>query len=126
MHSRQGLGQPFIVTRQPTTTCHPAERAVNDPAAWQQNEPFVRLGQLDDFQLDALRCGGLGGILARIALVNERYLDRLARYALHLFGQRTDVGAFLSVGGRDVQGQQVAQRMTAICVLLPFLCLAPS
>ena len=70
-----GLRQSLVVADEAAEARGPGERALNDPAPGQQDEALPGLGQLDDLELDAVLGGGLGGLLAAIALVGEGDLD---------------------------------------------------
>jgi hypothetical protein len=61
-------------------------------------------------QLDAVRLGRFGRLLARVALVDERQLDVVARHVLDLMGQRRHPGPLLLVGGRAAGREQVGNR----------------
>ena len=66
---------------------------------------------LDDLQPDAMLLRGFGGVLSGIALVDIGQFHALARHLLHLFGQRSDLGAISLIGRRHLQRQQVPQRI---------------
>ena len=53
----------------------------------------------------------LGGSLTGIALIDTGQIDALAGRVLDGFGQGRDSRAIISAGGRDVQRQQVAERV---------------
>ena len=79
MESGEGLRQPLIVTCQAAEARHPSKGAFHHPAARQQHEAPLGVGQLDDLQPDALLLGG-GAAGDRGALtgstVNRRAADR--------------------------------------------------
>jgi hypothetical protein len=54
----------------------------------------------DDLQSNALLLRRLGGVLARIALVDEGDLHVLSADLLHFIRQGGDLGSFLLVGRR--------------------------
>ncbi len=66
---------------------------------------------LDDDEVDAVPLGLGLGILARVALANIGDLDALAGGRLHGGGEALDLGAVLCVGRRDVQRQEMPQRI---------------
>jgi len=85
------------------------------------------LWQLDDLQLDAKRRLG-GGLLAGISLVDGGERDAITSPRVHGRRQRADLGPVLLVRRRDVQGQQVAQRVDGGMKLrpsLPFVAVVP-
>src|SRR5471032_3112589 len=73
----QRFGQPFIVPRQSAESRCPGETSFNYPAPRQQDKAMLRLGELDDFQTDAVLLGRLRGVWSRVALVDERHFDVL-------------------------------------------------
>lgn len=97
MKPRQCLGQAFVISREPAKAVQPAEAALHHPTAWQQHEGFFRLGQLDHVQLNAFIKRRLRGFLARISLIGERYLDRLARGSLDLTSEFPGLRSLLLV-----------------------------
>ena len=50
MQAFERLGQTFVVTREAAETGQPGERALDDPAARQQDEAAFGLRQFDDLQ----------------------------------------------------------------------------
>ena len=70
--------------------------------------------------------GGLGRLLAGVALIDIGEIDGVAGGGLHGLGQPPDLGAVVGVGGRDVQRQEVAQRVDRQWTFEPLLRLAPS
>ena len=91
--------------------CHLRKNYFHDPAAWQQHEAALGLGQLDHLEPDAARRGRRSGALAGAALVHIGDLDTLAGGVLDLLVEPLDR---LAVGGRrrrHVQGEQMPQRV---------------
>ncbi len=119
MHSRQGLQQPLIIACQPANACHPREALLNDPAARQQHEAAVGFRQCNDLQPDAVGVGVGRWLFPRIALVDERRVDRLAGDGLDLFRHCGDRRAFRFVGGCDDHGQHLVHGSLATGTLLP-------
>ena len=116
-------GEACVVTRQPPEAGQPGETALDHPTAGQQHEPTLGLSQVDDFQLDAVRCCRLGDRLAGVARINPRQLDVVARHRLHLLRQRLDLVSFVLIGGRNDQGEQQAEtvdRRMGFGTLTPF------
>lgn len=111
VQSGQRLRQPLIVARQTPEACCPSETALDDPTTWQQHESFFRFREFDYFQTDAVRPGILRRSFTRIALINKRHFDRLARHLLHGLRQLSNLRAVLLVGWRDQQGKQIAKRV---------------
>lgn len=83
----QHLRQALEVARETAKTCWPGNAALNLPASRQQLEALLRLGQLDQAQLDAGRRRVLLGLLTRVALVGPGDLDRFSSDSLHGFAQ---------------------------------------
>lgn len=110
-HGGQLRGQPLVVASQPTEACGAGEAALHRPAGRQQDEEAVLgLGQRDDFELDAVG-GSRGGLRASAALVDIGQPDGVAGDVLDPRGQHLDLRPILSVGGRDLQRQQMGQRV---------------
>src|SRR2546421_3699329 len=91
------LRQSLIISRQTPEARRPAETALNYPATRQQHKTSFRFREFDHFQTDAVRLSLLRSRLARIALVNESKLDRLASHFLHFSRQLADLCAVLFV-----------------------------
>lgn len=111
----QNVGQPFLITGQPPEAAQPAKVAFDHPPARQQHKAPLDVGQLDDLQRDAVvGCRLLGGLAGR-RLDSRRQLG--------------DLRPVLGVGGRDVQCQQLAQRidrqmdLAALAPLSGILCI---
>ncbi len=102
-------GVSFIVLDQPSTSCGPCEGAFDRPPPGQQHEARPGLGQFDDFKGDAAFLCGFGHLLAGIALVDISERDILASGLLDGLSKATDLGAVIDIGGRDMQGRQMAQ-----------------
>src|ERR1700690_1406331 len=98
----QGFGQALVVACQPPEAVEPAEAALDYPTAGQQHEALLRLGQLDDLQLNAFLTGGLRSRVTRIALVGECKFHRLASDMLDLLAKLLHLCPFLFIGRRDV------------------------
>src|SRR3984885_16203577 len=82
---------------------------LHHPAARQQDEAALGFSVLDHFELDPmLGGGGLGGF-SGVSLIDISKLHLVSGYLLHLFGELLHLSAILLIGGRDVQGKQVAQ-----------------
>ena len=86
MHRPKRHVQPLIVARQTPKASGPSKGAFDHPTTRQQHKAFLRFGQFDHFQPDALLLGGLGGVLARVALIDKGDFDVLACDLLHLRG----------------------------------------
>src|SRR5690349_5699448 len=56
----QGCLQPLVVLGQAPEARGPREAALRDPPPRQKDEPFLRLGHLDDLQVDAVLLRRLG------------------------------------------------------------------
>jgi site-specific DNA recombinase len=91
--------------------CHLRKDYFDDPAARQQDEALLGLGQLDDFEAEAVRGGGLGGLFAGITLVHIGHLHALAGGLLHGCRETADLLTILLVSRGDVGGEQVSERV---------------
>ena len=111
MQSGERFGQSFVVTGQTAEAGRPSETALDHPAARQQDKALLGTGQAHHFQLKAVGVGRLCRLVTGIALVDKGYLDRVTCYVLHLGRQARDLRAILFVCRRDMQGQQIAQRI---------------
>jgi hypothetical protein len=111
MESGQSCRQSFIIPRQAAETGHPAETSLDYPATRKQHKAPLRGRQFDHFELDAMLFGGLSGIFAGIALIDESDFDRFAGLGLNSFRQFGDLCAILFIGGRHAQGQQMSERI---------------
>ncbi len=108
VQARQYFGQTLVVASKPAEARGPGEVALDDPATRQQHKAALGLGQLDDFEPDAMGGGICCGLLAGVALVHIGHLHVLASGLLHGSRQRGDLGTVLFVGRRDEEREQVA------------------
>ncbi|MDB5075414.1 MAG: hypothetical protein JWO42_1593 [Chloroflexi bacterium] len=120
------LGQAFVVLGPPAEARSPGEAAFDHPPVRQEDEAALGLGQLDDFEGDALLLGGFGHVLAGVAQVQKGHVDVVAAHRLNPLRQGCHLGALLLVGLRHRHPQQVALRIDRGVVSEPFLCLWPS
>jgi hypothetical protein len=60
---------------------------------------------------DAVRLGGVGGLLPRVALVDIGRIDALAGRCLNRFGHVSYGSTVIDTGRGDVQRQQMSQRV---------------
>src|SRR5262245_3111482 len=111
MQSTQCFRQSFIITRQAAEACYPTYAALYYPTPGQQDEAFLRRRQLDYFQTNTVCGGSLSGVFTRVALIYISYLDRCASYFLYLGAEFGNLCTVLFIRCRDVQGQQVAERV---------------
>ena len=91
--------------------CHLRTDYVHYPAPGQEHEAALGGWQLDDFQPHAVALGRSRRLVARVALVHEGYLDRVAGDLLNLGGQHLNLRPLLLIGGRDKSSQQLPQRI---------------
>ncbi len=120
MQAFQGLRQAFIVPCESAKPCHPAKRPFDDPPPRQEHKALFGIGQLDDFQADALISGRLFGVSTRVALVNEGDFNHLAGCLLNRLRQLRHLGAVLLISGGHIQRQQVTQRIDRYVRFAPF------
>ncbi len=73
--------------------------------------PRSDLGQLDDLVFDALGFGGVCCLLAAIVLIHMGPGDALSGGFLHDFGRTAHLGTVIRIGGGEVQGEQMAERV---------------
>ena len=104
-------GKSFVVSGEATKTRRPSEASLYHPAAWQQDKAAFGLGMFNNFQLDAVSGSRFFRRLACVTLIHVSQFDIFLRDLLHLPGQFADLGAILLIGWRDVQSQQMAQRI---------------
>jgi hypothetical protein len=104
MNPLRHIGQPLLITRQPSKPPHPADVPFDYPPPRQQHEAAFGLRQRDDLQGHAVIGTG-------IILIDGGDFDRLAGGILHRRYQLADLIAILRGGRRDVQRQQVPQRI---------------
>src|SRR5215208_1760403 len=64
---------------------------------------------LDHFESDAVLCGGLARLLARVSLIDVGQLDVLPGRFLYLRGELLDLLAVVLVGRAHAQSEQVSQ-----------------
>src|SRR5450759_2657292 len=118
--TRQRLWQPFIVASQATKTRHPGKTALHEPTPRQQHETALGMWQLDDLQLHTLLFGLLSRHFARVSLIDKGQFHRVPGDVLHGLSQFAYLGTVLFIGGRDMQRQQMAQRINCQMHLAPF------
>ena len=86
----------------------PCKAALDHPTVRQEDKAMLGLGQLDHFQPDAMRLGGVDSLLTRIALVNVGNFHRLSGHLLHRCALVVDLGPVLGIGRRHVEREQMA------------------
>src|SRR5215216_2050168 len=64
---------------------------------------------LDHFESDAVLCGGLGRLLARVSLIDVGQLDVLPGRFLYLLGELLELLSVVLVGRSDAHSEQVSQ-----------------
>ena len=111
MQAGEGFGEALVISHEPSEAGAPSEGALGDPAARQQHEAALGLGRLHHHEPDAVRRGLRGGRLAGVALVDEGDLHALAGGVLYRRGEAVDLRPVLLVRRRDMQRQQLAQRV---------------
>ncbi|KCX00057.1 hypothetical protein AN652_14370 [Xanthomonas arboricola pv. pruni] len=77
--------------------------------------------KLDHVQLDAFFLGCLRRFFAGIVLIHKRDLDRFTGRVLYLLSKRSDLRALLLICWRDLDGEQVSQRIDRHVHLASFL-----
>ncbi len=90
-----------------------------------RTEPRLASGEFDDLRFDSLREGGLGWLLAGIALVDIGEIDTVTGGGLRGLRQATDLGEVVRVGRRDMQRPEVAQDVDDEVDLRNLLALGP-
>ncbi len=123
MQTFQGFRQAFIVPHQAAKTRRPAKRAFNHPTTRQEHETFLGVGQLDNFQANALFGSRLSRVVTGIALVHKGDFDGLAGRLLNFLRQLRDLCAVLFIGGGHVQRQHMTQgidRHVGLTTFAPF------
>jgi len=109
MEVGEGLGAPLVVFDEPAEAGSPCEGSLDNRSSGQEHEAALGLRQLDDLERDAMFSGRCGGLFSCIALVDKSDLDVLAGFRLNGLGDAADLGAIVSVCGRDMQGQKMAK-----------------
>jgi hypothetical protein len=79
--------QALMIAGEPAKAGCPGKAALDDPAAGQEDEAVFGFWELDDFQLDAVRLSGCGGLVAGVPLVDVGQAHALPSDCLHLRGQ---------------------------------------
>ena len=111
VQTRQRLRPALVVARQAAKTGHPGKAALHDPSTWQQDEASLRLRQADHLQAYALALSSLGGSLTGVALIDKGQFHMLSRHFLHGCGQLAHLIAVLLIGWREMQRQEISQRI---------------
>jgi site-specific DNA recombinase len=91
--------------------CHLRMDYLHHPASRQEDEALLGLGVLDHLQADAAPPRLAGGRLAGVPLIRERHFHRAAGDLLKPRGQLRHLRPLLFVGRRDLQRQQLPQRI---------------
>ncbi|MGF6971883.1 hypothetical protein QFZ94_000310 [Paraburkholderia sp. JPY465] len=107
--SSECLRQALVISRESTKAVQPAEATFHHPATGQQHKALFRFRQLDHLKLDSFIQRCLRGLLAGIALIGKRYLDRLACGLLDRTRKPADLGTLLLVGRRNMHCKQLRQ-----------------
>lgn len=94
--------------RRRTRTAQPKEHSTTQRRG-KRDEAAFGLGELDDFQLEAVSGSRLRGRGARAALVDVGQCDVIARHGFNLGDERSDLDTILFVGGSNPQGEKVTQ-----------------
>jgi len=118
-------GAALVIFDQSSKPRGPSEGTLHHPSSGQENEAALGLGQFDDAEFDAVLSGGGPGGFPGIALIDEGDFDvRLGR-GLNGLGDAADLGAVVGVGGRDMQGQPMPERVDGQMQLRSLLALGP-
>lgn len=123
MKALQHVGQPLLIPGETSESAHPAEIPFHHPAPGQEHKAPLDLGQFDDLERDAVVSGGLAWRLTGVPLVHVGQRHRLPGRLLHGGRQVSDLGLVLVIGGRDMQGEQLTQRINGevdLGALAPF------
>ncbi len=110
MQTGQSAGVSLVVLDQTPTPGCPGKGAFHHPPPGQQHEASFGLWQFDDLQRDVLLFGGLSRRLVGVSLIDVGQCDALLGRLLDGLGETANRGAIIDVGGRDMQGQQMAER----------------
>jgi hypothetical protein len=87
MQANERFGQALVIARQASKASHPSKTALDDPAPRQQHKAALGSGQFDHLKPNAMFFGIRGGLVARVALIHEGDLNRVAGRLLDLGGQ---------------------------------------
>jgi len=106
MTSAQCLVQSLVAAGQASDAAEPAETPLHAPAARRRDETPLGLNVFDHLQADAFGFGGIGGVLADEALVDEGDLHRRVGDLADGLDEIGDLGA-VPRGGNPPQGDRV-------------------
>ncbi len=76
----EGAGVLLVVLDEAAEARGPGEGALDDRAAWQQDEASRGFGQFDDLEFDAVLASGVGGVLAGVARIDIGQVDAPAGF----------------------------------------------
>ena len=107
----ESCGAALVVFDESSEPGCPGERSLDDPSSGLEDEAALGLGQFDDAEFDAMLSRGVPGILAGIALIDESDFNVRSGCGLNVLGDAADLGAIVGVGGRDMQSQQMSERV---------------
>ena len=116
-------GIALVVLDEASEADRPGEGALDHPGSRQQDEAALGLRQSDDLQCDAVLARSLSRPLPGVALIDIGEVDVIAGGGLDRLGELPDLGAVVGLGGRDVQRQEVAERVDSQVDLRAFLAL---
>ena len=112
MEAGESTGVSFVILDQPPAARRPGEGSFDHPAPGQKDEAAFCFGQLDDLEGNPPLPCRLSRRGASIALIDIGEGDGLAGSILNGFGKAAHFGAIIDVGGRHVQGEQMAKRIS--------------
>ena len=126
MKAGEGWCEPFVVAAEAAKAGEPGEGAFDDPAPWEQDKAAFGFRQFDHDKIDAY-LGGLGrGFGSGVALIDIADLHVCFGRGLDLGGELADLRAFLFVGRRHLQSQQMTESIDRDNTLEPLRRLCPS
>ena len=123
LQSFDRLFQQLVILGQPPKARQPGKRALDHPAARQQDKAAFGLGMFDDHQPDAPAIGLARGLIARMALVDVGHFHGLTRRVLDGFGHLRDLLAIRSVRWGDDEREELPERVNRQMQLRPLLAL---
>ena len=109
MEAGKGRGEPLIIAREAAETGGPGEGTLDHPAARQEHKAALGFGEFDYVQTDAVLRAGRRGVRSGVTLIYIRQFDVLLGHLLDSLREFPHLGAILLIGGRDFDGQQMAQ-----------------
>ena len=111
MTALQALRQPFVVACQPPEPSQPAKSPPNCPATWRQHESVPHRRKRHHHQCDTLLSDHRPRLVSHVRPVDPGQRHGWARLGLERYRQLPDLLLVLVPARRDMQRQQLPQRI---------------